>query len=180
LCCEKWEVECEKSNALSTDHRERITDDNQPQLIIVGDGPERDSLEKLASHPASRIPHPALHFLGKQPKERVLALMRSAQFLVFPSIWYETFGLTVVEAGLQGTPSLISNCSVASGFVEDRKSGLFFEAGNSVDLAQKIQWAFEHPEQMREMGKAARQVFEANYSTEANYQRLMEIYQHTF
>jgi glycosyltransferase involved in cell wall biosynthesis len=41
-------------------------------------------------------------------------------------------------------------------------------------------WALEHPEQMREMGGKARQVFEANYSTEANYQRLMEIYQRTF
>jgi glycosyltransferase involved in cell wall biosynthesis len=104
--------------------------------------------------------------------------MRSAQFLVFPSIWYETFGLTVVEAGLQGTPSLISNCSVASGFVEDGKSGLFFEAGNSVDLAQKIQWAFEHREEMTAMGSAACRVFEAQYGTERNYALFMDVYAH--
>jgi glycosyltransferase involved in cell wall biosynthesis len=180
LCCEKWEVECEKSNALSTDHRERITDDNQPQLIIVGDGPERDSLEKLASHPASRIPHPALHFLGKQPKERVLSLMRSAQFLVLPSLWYEGFPMTIVEAFSCGCPVMASGIGSMTSVISDGESGLFFEAGNSVGLAQKIQWAFEHPEQMREMGGKARQVFEADYSAEANYQRLMEIYQHTF
>jgi glycosyltransferase involved in cell wall biosynthesis len=38
-------------------------------------------------------------------------------------------------------------------------------------------WTLEHPEQMSEMGKAARQVFEADYSAEANCQRRMEIYQ---
>jgi glycosyltransferase involved in cell wall biosynthesis len=177
LFCEKWQKDAElEASPVSTLNGFNDLNATVPQLLIVGDGPERDSLEKLASHPASLIPHPALHFLGKQPKERVLALMRSAQFLVFPSIWYETFGLTVLEAGLQGTPSLISNCSVASGFVEDGKSGLFFEAGNSVDLAQKIQWAFEHPEQMREMGKAARQEYEKCYTAEMNHKILMDIY----
>jgi glycosyltransferase involved in cell wall biosynthesis len=67
-----------------------------------------------------------------------------------------------------------------SEFVEDGKSGLLVEPGKPESLAAAMHGAFRHPEKMKEFGFAARQVFEANYSTEANYQRLMEIYQRTF
>ena len=51
------------------------------------------------------------------------------------------------------------------------------QPGNADDLAEKVNWAWNHPEQMRSMGKEARQEFEAKYTAEKNYPLLMEIYQ---
>jgi glycosyltransferase involved in cell wall biosynthesis len=144
-----------------------------PSLLIVGDGPERDSLEKLTSDLGSLA---SVNFLGKQPKEEVLSLMRDAAFLVFPSVWYETFGLTVLEAGMQGTASIVSSPSTTAGMIEDLQTGRIFEQGNDADLAEKLGWAFANSDQMRAMGKKARADFENKYSAEVNYQLLMGIY----
>jgi glycosyltransferase involved in cell wall biosynthesis len=61
--------------------------------------------------------------------------------------------------------------------VEDGVTGLHFEAGNSAHLADKMQWANEHPEEIICMGKNARRAYEAHYTPKMNYQQLTAIYQ---
>ncbi|MEI8206797.1 MAG: glycosyltransferase family 4 protein, partial [Kiritimatiellales bacterium] len=161
----------------------RDTGNNQPELIIVGDGPEREALESLTSRlkpKADSLKPQNIHFFGKKPKNEVLLLMRHAQFFVFPSVWYETFGLTVVEAGLQGVPALISNQSVAASFIKESETGLCFKTGDVDDLADKLVWAFSHPAEMERIGAQAKQDFEAKYSAEVNYQQLMTVYNTPF
>jgi len=143
-------------------------------LKIVGDGPLHESLQ--ADVQAAGL-ESAIKFLGRQDKSAVLSLMHNARFLVFPSIWYETFGLTMVEAFACGLPVLASRLGSMAEIVEDGVTGLHFEAGNSADLADKMQWANEHPEEMICMGKNARRAYEAHYTPEINYQQLTAIYQ---
>ena len=143
-------------------------------LKIVGDGPLHESLQ--ADVQAAGL-ESAIKFLGRQDKSAVLSLMHNARFLVFPSIWYETFGLTIVEAFACGLPVLASRLGSMAEIVEDGVTGLHFEAGNSADLADKMQWANEHPEEMISMGKNARRAYEAHYTPEINYQQLTAIYQ---
>jgi glycosyltransferase involved in cell wall biosynthesis len=45
------------------------------------------------------------------------------------------------------------------------------------ELAEKVEWAWTHPDATEEMGRAARREYEAKYTAEANYQILMRIYQ---
>ena len=71
------------------------------KLAIVGDGPLRRELE------AHRLRN--VSFLGWIPEEQVTAQMLRARALVFPSEWYETFGLTVVEAMASGLPVVASD-----------------------------------------------------------------------
>ena len=54
--------------------------------------------------------------------------------------------------------------------------GLHFTAGDAEDLAAKVRWVAEHPDEMREMGLNARRVYELKYTPEANYRQLMAIY----
>ena len=147
--------------------------EKRPSLLIVGDGPEREALEKLSSDLGLQA---SVSFLGKQPNEEVLPLMRKAEFLVFPSIWYETFGLTVLEAGLVRTPSIVSSPTTTSGLLVDMETGLLFPSGNDEVLAEKIKWAFEHAEEMTDMAEAVRTDFESKYSAKVNYLELMDIY----
>lgn len=140
-------------------------------LIIVGDGP----LALQVAEAAERIP--AVQWLGRRAKNEVLARMKSATLLIFPSMWYETFGLTIVEAFATGLPVIASRLGAMAEIVEDGCTGLHFESGNVEDLAEKVSWAWSHPQEIAEMGQKARHEYEEKYTAEKNYEMLMSIYE---
>ncbi|WP_414584573.1 glycosyltransferase [Scytonema sp. PCC 10023] len=142
-------------------------------LKIVGEGP---MIEALREQVETRGLGEAIAFLGRQNKETVLQLMHNAKFLVFPSIWYEGFPLTIAEAFACGLPVIASKLGSMAEIVEDGVNGLHFEVGNAQDLANKINWATTHPEAIDAMGKNALSTYKAKYTPEANYQQLIEIY----
>ncbi|MDL5052285.1 glycosyltransferase family 4 protein [Oscillatoria laete-virens NRMC-F 0139] len=118
-------------------------------LKIVGTGP---LLEDLQNQVKAANLQDCIEFLGWQEKNTVLHLMQSAQFLVFPSIWYEPFGLSVIEAFACSLPVIVSRLGSLGEIVENQVTGLHFEAGNAIDLASKLEWAVAHPQALREMG----------------------------
>ncbi len=61
--------------------------------------------------------------------------------------------------------------------VEDGRTGLHFNPNDPADMAAKVEWAWSHPREMEEMGRAARGEYETKYTPEINYMRLMEICQ---
>jgi glycosyltransferase involved in cell wall biosynthesis len=91
-------------------------------------------------------------------------------------MWYEGFPMIIVEAMMHGRPVIASNLGGIPEIVEDGVTGLLFEAGNADDLAQKIQYLWDHPDLCRQMGEAGRTKARKEYSPDAYYQRLMEVY----
>ncbi|MBE9004351.1 glycosyltransferase family 4 protein [Fortiea sp. LEGE XX443] len=142
-------------------------------LKIVGDGPLRQVLQKKVQQAGYAN---LIEFLGYQDKSIVMALMKNAKFLIFPSIWYEGFPLTIIEAFASSLPVLVSQLGSMAEIVEDQVSGLHFKAGNSQDLAAKILWAINHPEVMNNFGNNARFIYETKYTSVVNYKQLMDIY----
>jgi glycosyltransferase involved in cell wall biosynthesis len=61
--------------------------------------------------------------------------------------------------------------------VADGRTGLHFRPTEADDLARKVEWAWNHPEQMEAMGRGARLEFEAKYTAERNFYLLKEIYE---
>ena len=53
--------------------------------------------------------------------------MKGARALIFPSRWYETAGLTVLEAQTLKIPAIVSKYCAASEFIEEGKNGFLFE-----------------------------------------------------
>ncbi len=152
-------------------------------LVVAGDGPLVGIVEGMAGRAASKggcrqdwRPHKTI-FIGRQPREKILELMRGARVLIVPSVWYETGPLTVIEAFACGLPVIASNLGSMAERVAHERTGLLFEAGDAADLARKVRWAFEHPEAMEAMRAAARREFEEKYTAERNYEMLMQIYE---
>lgn len=141
-----------------------------PPLEVIGDGPMMDDARGAAGQRES------LRLLGRQPREVVMAKLATASALVFPSVCYENFPVAIAEAFANGTPVIASRLGAMAELVEDGVTGLLFTPGDPDDLAAKIRWASQHPDELRRMGENARREYEAKYTPERNYEMLMEIY----
>ena len=87
------------------------------QLVVVGDGPERQRLEALAGK--------TVHFAGRVTDEQLAALYRGAKALVFPS--YEDYGIVPLEAQAWGVPVLALGRGGSLETVQAGKTGIFFD-----------------------------------------------------
>ena len=94
-----------------------------------------------------------------------------------PSEWYEAFPLVIVEAFATALPIIASRLGATLELIDAGVTGLLFHPGDPADLAAKVRWAAEHPDEMRVIGSNARRVYELKYTPEANYRQLMAIYQ---
>ena len=140
-------------------------------LSIVGDGPLLGEARDAES--AGITVH------GGLPPDAVADHMSRAAFLVFPSEWYEGFPMTLLEAFRQGLPVIASRLGAMAEIIEDEVTGLHFMPGDPADLAKKVRWAADHPEDMQRMGAAARRIYEARYTPEVNYHQLATVYEQT-
>jgi glycosyltransferase involved in cell wall biosynthesis len=138
-----------------------------------GDGLVRDGARLGTETSVPMLPELA----GRQPREKVLELMRDARVLIFPSQCYENAPMTIIEAFACGLPVIASNLGSMAEMVDHEKTGLLFEPGDAADLARKVRWAFGHPEAMQRMRAAARREFEEKYTADRNYEMLMAIYE---
>jgi glycosyltransferase involved in cell wall biosynthesis len=136
------------------------------QLDVIGSGPEDGALDS----------HRNIHRLGFLPRPDIIRRMQKAAYLLMPSIWYENFPLTIVEALACGLPVIASRLGAMAELIEDGRTGLLFEPGSANDLAQKLAWAEANPDAMMEMGKRARNDYEAKYTPERNFKILTGIY----
>ncbi|MDH3587772.1 MAG: glycosyltransferase family 4 protein [Gammaproteobacteria bacterium] len=135
-------------------------------IDIIGTGPLENMLSK----------HGCFSVHGWKTPSEVHAAMRRASYLLVPSIWYETFGLIVIEAFANGLPVIASRIGALQELVTDGVTGLLFDPGSAPDLREKIAWAKSHPDELLEMGKRARREYESKYTSDSNYQTLLEIY----
>lgn len=142
----------------------------QFNLKIVGDGPLRSMVQQQASA------NSGLEYLGFQGRDEVMAILKKAKALIFPSEWMETFGMTVVEAFATGTPVIAANIGGAAHLVQHRYNGLHFAPQQAADLAEQVELFDQNPVMAHELSCNARKTYEQFYTPEANYKLLMEVY----
>ena len=139
------------------------------KLVIVGDGVDRAELEEMA-HGLN------VEFVGQKPSEEARQIIAESKALVSPSACWETFGLAAAEALSVGTPSVVANVGGLPDIVQDGRFGEVFESGSHESCASAIIRLLSRPD-YEEICKAAPQEARAKYSEDANYRRLMEIYE---
>lgn len=138
-------------------------------IDVIGAGPREREREIEA--------HPQLNLLGWLNHEQIYERMRAASYLVMPSIWYENFPRTLVEAYANGLPVVGSRLGALAELVDHGCTGLLFEPGSAHDLARHLAWAEAFPAKMRAMGESARSRYEERFTSARNYAQLMAIYE---
>ncbi|RIK85379.1 MAG: glycosyl transferase family 1 [Planctomycetota bacterium] len=142
-----------------------------PRLVIAGDGPLADAVRTAA------LQDGRIDWRGAVPLGEVQKLMGAAAAVVMPSVWYETFGRTIVEALSCGTPVVASRLGAMAELVEDGRTGVHFAPASADDLASKVRAIVALPaDRLAHLRRAARSAYESRFTAAANYQRLMEIY----
>lgn len=123
------------------------------RLVVVGDGPERSSLQALfAGTPTT--------FLGYLRGEALAEVYASADVFVFPGA-NETLGNVVLEAMASGLPVVAPRSGGLLDHVEHGRHGLLFEPDDAADCLQRVQQVVHHPEWARALGAAGRRHAEA-------------------
>ncbi|MBA4057991.1 MAG: hypothetical protein C0490_24960, partial [Marivirga sp.] len=132
------------------------------KLTIIGDGPLRGSVEKAAKT------NPNIEYLGFQNKAVIFRKLKRCTALIFPSVWFEGFGLTIIEAFATGTPVIGSRIGVVPGIITDNFDGLLFSPGDASDLIVKIRH-MQHSESFKSMSENSRKTYLSNYTPDINY-----------
>jgi len=141
------------------------------RLKIVGEGPLEAQVREFCARRNNA------EWLGAKTSAEVMKLMGEARVLVFPSEWYEPFGRVAIESFAKGTPVITSRLAGMAEIVQDKQTGLLFEPGDADDLARKIEWSLDHPNEMDAMRPKARMAYEAKYTAEKNCGALIRAYQ---
>jgi len=86
------------------------------RVTVVGDGPESESLHRLAS---SLDVMDRVTFTGHLPYERVRDHYSTADAFIHPGVWPEPFGRTILEAMETGLPVLVSDIGGPAEVIDD-------------------------------------------------------------
>jgi glycosyltransferase involved in cell wall biosynthesis len=137
------------------------------EIDVIGSGPDEQRLRR----------HPRIRMLGWLAPQALYDRMRQAACLVMPSIWYENFPRTLVEAFASGLPVIGSRLGALAEIIDDGRTGLLFETGSAAALAEKMRWALAHRPSLLRMGANARAEYDARFTPERNYEQLVAIYE---
>ena len=151
----------------------RTLDHPDLTLAIVGDGPDRASLEAAARDT------PALAgkvtFLGYRSQGEVAALLQETDILVLPS-FAEGVPVVLMEAMAAELPVIATRIAGIPELVDDGKSGLLVPPGDIKSLAQAIETIITNPDDADVMGRAGRATVTAEFDSETEAARLAHLF----
>jgi glycosyltransferase involved in cell wall biosynthesis len=139
-------------------------------LLIAGDGPEKNNLEQLV---VKLNLESNVKFLGKISE--MDNFFAQIDVFVHPSI-REGFGLVVLEAMSRGIPVIAANNTSLPELVSSPFNGFLFETGNFEDLATKICLLYDYDLRC-EMGKNAMQKAQREFDIKISSSNLLSVMQ---
>lgn len=143
------------------------------QMIVAGDGPERQPLETLAHELGLEN---CVDFTGWIPPTEVPSFLNRASVVVMPSRWEEAFGLVSLQAAQMGRPVVGTRVGALPEIVVHGKTGLLADREDVAGLAEALDQLLSSPALMQEMGNQAR----ARALTDFGFERYVTLYEELF
>lgn len=143
------------------------------KLTLVGDGPERKNLEKLAS---KLLDNTFYEFKDFIPSTEVLALMSNFDVYVLPSNAYEGWGAVVNEAMSVGCAVIASDKTGAGAtLIDSGTNGLLFKSGCYNSLYNALNEIFTNQELIDKFSKAGRHTIETEWNPKSAAEKIFEL-----
>ncbi|MFZ5648384.1 MAG: glycosyltransferase [Bacillota bacterium] len=143
---------------------------NDVHFLVVGSGPERESLEEYTRELGISDHVTFTGFVSD-----VTELMPDLNLLIVPSLW-EGFGLTALEAMAVGVPVVATSVGGLPEIVDHGTTGLLVPPADEAGLTRGIAWMLDHPQEAVEMAAAAKSVVEKKFMASAMARKTEELY----
>lgn len=140
-------------------------------LLLVGDGPERNALEEQYGQ------LPRVIWCGRLSRPEVLKHIATSRILAFPSLAYENCPMVLLEALSVATPVVAANHPGLLTIIRHQREGLLFQSGDPQALALALRNALlaDHDTWSR-WSSSARSTQAERYSEDVSYRQLISIY----
>lgn len=152
------------------------------KLVIVGEGPERKSLESLIkelskNHEKGNTPKIDLknHIILTGRQKEIPKLLKSSDIFVLPSR-REAFGLVVLEAMVTGLPVIASKTGGIPEIIESGKNGLLVEPENFKKLAKNLMDLIAHPDKREKLSQAGTETARKKFTAQKMAEEYEKIY----
>ena len=147
----------------------------QARLVIVGDGPMRNTWQRLAVRLGLE---PRVQFVGEVPDCELPRYYADADLFVLPAnARAEAFGTVLLEAMATGLPVISTELGTGTSWVnQDGVTGRIVPPNDPDALAAAIRELLANPGQLVQMGRAARARVEAEFSLPVMVQRVETVY----
>ena len=143
------------------------------RLDIVGEGPEKKSLEELCIF--LKIQN-LVKFCGEVSHIELADFYSKASVVVLPSVVAETCGLVILEAMASARPVIGSRIGGIPEVILENETGLLFNPGDTSELSEKIVQILLNPERAERMGKLGRERVEKEFSAQKHIERILDLY----
>jgi glycosyltransferase involved in cell wall biosynthesis len=141
-------------------------------LRIAGTGPDEIKLKLYCEQKKLKN----IKFLGALAKEELEEEYKNCVALLLPSLWFETFGMTILEAFACGKPVIANNKGAISELIEDGKTGFLVETSDSQVWAKVIKKLWNNKKLAKTMGLHAQEKA-MNYNSDDHIDELLKLYE---
>ncbi|OGG23879.1 hypothetical protein A3A79_01605 [Candidatus Gottesmanbacteria bacterium RIFCSPLOWO2_01_FULL_43_11b] len=145
------------------------------EVIILGDGPERNNLENLIK----QYKLTNVKILGyMSPKEQVnfKTFYNRADVYVAPSTWHEPLGLVILEAMAGRTPVIATRKGGVASIVKDGYNGFLVRARNAKEIAEKVNLLLENDALRQKMTERAYETVASKFTWDKIAEKFARIY----
>jgi L-malate glycosyltransferase len=145
---------------------------NNTELIIVGNGPLREKLEKLCCE--LKISDRVI-FTGGVANNCIPDYLNKMDIFVMPSL-IESFGVAILEAESCGIPIIASDVGGIPEVMREGQTGFLVKPGNSDIIAEKLSVLIRDKKLREKMGVEGRRFVEKNYNWNDNIEQMYNLY----
>jgi glycosyltransferase involved in cell wall biosynthesis len=144
------------------------------QLLLIGEGPEREGLNRLIADLEISASVSVPGYMARQEME---CRFSTAWVQAVPSRWAEPFGLVAAEAMMRGTAVVASASGGLAEIVRDGKTGFLVPPGDAEALTEALIRLLQDRELAEQMGKAGRKIALAHFSESTFVNRFVQLYE---
>ena len=143
-------------------------------LIVGNTNLDREYADKVIEY--AKLKNLKVRFTGFVPYEDLRALYSACDVFVLPSL-EEGFGVVLTEALASGKPLVGTKVGGIPAQIKDGWNGFLVEPGNEKQLAEKIRYLIDNPEERERMGKNSRKLAREEFDWKKIAERYLKVYE---